>query len=233
MAAKWDKAARENIFYYIATSAYESEEKFIASGKYDAEKILWDLPAFNSNTDAVLEIGCGIGRLLRAMNDHFATLYGVDISSEMIQRAREWLREYPKVQLVQTPGNDLRMFKNNEFDFVYSYITFQHIPSYKLVTHYIAEAQRVLKPGGYFRFQVERSLSPIDLLKNRLQVLLNGRKHSFVGYSWRIATLEKVVRVCGFKEVCIQTRLECRSKSPYPVGQPKQHLWCTAKKPLC
>ncbi len=230
MAAKWDEAARKNIFYYIATTAWKSEEEFINSGIYDAEKILSGLPPFNPSVDSVLEIGCGIGRLLRAMNDRFAALYGVDISSEMIEYGRDWLRGYPKVQLVETTINDLSMFKANQISFVYSYITFQHIPSRNLITKYIAEAQRVLKPGGYFRFQTLWIRSSIELLKNRLAVFLNGRKDCFTGYFWRIATLEKTIRACGFKEVDIQMKLECKSDAPYGVGQPESHVWCTARK---
>ena len=232
MAAKWDEAAQKNIFYYIATSAWESEEEFIKSGKYDTEKILSGLPPFNPTADSVLEIGCGIGRLLRAMNDHFATLYGVDISAEMIKYGREWLREYPKVQLIQTTTNDLRMFKDNQFNFIYSYITFQHIPIRKLITNYIVEARRVLKPGGYFRFQTLRPRCPIDVLKNHMRVFLNRKRDYFTGCSWRVASLERTVRACGFKEVDIhiQTQLECQSEAPYPIGQPEGHVWCTARK---
>ena len=232
MGAKWDEAARKNVRYYIATSASESEEKFIDSGKYDAEKILSGLPRFNPKTDRALEIGCGIGRLLRWMNDHFCSLYGVDISDEMIRCGRDWLREYPKIKLVQTTGNNLSMFEDNQFDFVYSYITFQHIPSRKLVTKYIAEAYRVLKPGGYFRFQTFRVLSPLGFLKNRIRILLYPyRKNDcFTGYSWRVRCIEKSIRACGFQEVDINDKLECRIKAPYPVGQPEGHVWCTARK---
>lgn len=231
MAAKWDEAARKNVFCYIATSAWKSKEEFINSGKYDAEKILAGLPPFNPISDSALEIGCGIGRLLRTMNNHFAALYGVDISAQMIQLGREWLRYYPKVKLVQTTTNDLRIFKDEQFNFVYSYITFQHIPSRKLVTKYVAEAWRVLKAGGYFRFQTLWVRSPIDLVKNRLRVFLDREKDYFVGYSWRMGPLAKTVQDCGFKEIDIRTRVECQSESPYPVGQPEGHVWCTARKP--
>jgi ubiquinone/menaquinone biosynthesis C-methylase UbiE len=230
MATKWDEAARTNILYYIATTAWQSEEDFIKSGEYDAGKILSCLPPFNHSSSSVLEIGCGIGRLLRPMSNRFAVLFGVDISAEMIQYGRQWLRDYPKVQLVQTKTNDLRMFKDNQFDFVYSYITFQHIPCRKLIIKYIKETQRVLKPGGYFRFQTLRIRSPIELLKNRVNIFLNRRKNYFVGYSWRESTLEKTVQACGFKEVNIQTRLNYPNEASYGAGQPESHLWCTARK---
>jgi ubiquinone/menaquinone biosynthesis C-methylase UbiE len=182
---KWNEAACKNVRYYIATSAFDSEEKFIDSGKYDAEKILSGLPRFNPKTDCALEIGCGIGRLLRAMNEHFCSLHGVDISDEMIRCGRNWLRGYSKIKLVQTTRNNLDIFDDNQFDFVFSYITFQHIPSRRLIMKYIAEAYRVLKPGGYFRFQTHRSLSLVGLLRNRIRIFLYlyRKKDYFAGYS--------------------------------------------------
>ena len=74
MKAKWDLATRKNARYYIATTAYETEDEFMKSGEYDVKKILSGLPEFDPACDTGLEIGCGIGRLLRAMNDRFATL---------------------------------------------------------------------------------------------------------------------------------------------------------------
>ena len=46
------------------------------------------------------------------------------------------------------------MFQENYFDFCYSIIVFQHIPSKEIVLNYIKEVSRVLKPKCIFRFQV-------------------------------------------------------------------------------
>lgn len=42
--------------------------------------------------------------------------------------------------------------QKNRFDFIYSMVTFQHIPEEGVIS-YINEASRVLKQGGVFRFQ--------------------------------------------------------------------------------
>lgn len=46
------------------------------------------------------------------------------------------------------------MFPDESFDFVYSYAVFQHIPSREVVFGYLAEAGRVLRPGGILRCQI-------------------------------------------------------------------------------
>lgn len=105
----------------------------------------------------------------------------------MIELGGEGLREYNKIKLVQTTTNDLCMFEEI-INFVFSYITFQHIARYTLITKYIAEAWRALKPGGYFRFQTLRVKSPINMIKNRPRILLDRRSDCFAGYSWRIVS---------------------------------------------
>jgi len=53
------------------------------------------------------------------------------------------------------------MFTDCYFDFVYSWIVFQHIPSKEVVLTYLREAQRVLKPGGILACQL-RGVSAIE-----------------------------------------------------------------------
>ena len=43
----------------------------------------------------------------------------------------------------------------NEFDFAYSNIVFQHIPSREVIENYVREVHRLLRPGALFKFQVQ------------------------------------------------------------------------------
>lgn len=89
----------------------------------------------------VLEIGCGVGRL---MQDGW---YGVDISQEMLDIA---IKRNPKLKLKRIDGS--LPYKDNKFDDVFSYLVFQHITTIEL-GNYISEAYRVLKTGGKLQFQ--------------------------------------------------------------------------------
>jgi SAM-dependent methyltransferase len=176
MRRDWDRRARENAHHYIATQRHEwSEEEFYRSGQvHVAEHILTDLENICQGKApkdmTVLEIGCGAGRITRALAAVFGKVYAVDISREMVRRARRALRDFPNIHVLRNNGRDLSVLGGSwwnrlagrspvPFDFVFSYIVFQHIPSRAIIENYVREANRVLRPGGLFKFQVQGSLS--------------------------------------------------------------------------
>lgn len=151
-SADWDERARRNARYFIAVDDAASSAAFDQSGDRDLDEIiLCNLPV-QSNWKA-LEIGCGIGRLLRPLSLRLAEVHGVDVSEEMIRQGQEYVAGHENLKLHRTTG-DFEMFLSDTFDFIYSYRVFQHIPERKVVVRYLHEAGRVLKPGGWFRFQV-------------------------------------------------------------------------------
>jgi ubiquinone/menaquinone biosynthesis C-methylase UbiE len=145
--------------YYVAFGRRnQDEEEFFSTAHevvYGLEFELKRFPRSTSRRDwRALEIGCGPGRLLRPMSAHFGEIHGVDVSDEMIRKARENLRAIPHAYAHHNSGSDLALFEDESFDFVYSYAVFQHIPSRDVVFSYLREARRVLKTGGLFWFQV-------------------------------------------------------------------------------
>ncbi len=153
MRSDWERRARENAPFYICTTAAESAEAFAASGEKDlAEQVVDGLSV--SPDWAVLEIGCGIGRLLKPLSRRVARAIGVDVSEEMIRRGREYCADRDNVELHRSDGA-LDFLRDGELDFVYSHIVFQHLPRKSYVERYFREAARVLKPGGLLRVQVD------------------------------------------------------------------------------
>jgi SAM-dependent methyltransferase len=149
--AAWDKCARDNGFYYIATRKAKWEiDEFFASGKEQVTKLMEGMKV----SGRMLEIGCGAGRTTRAFADMFDEVVGVDISSEMIKMAQELNKDKPKIHFNVNNGADLSGFPNKHFDFVFSYLVFQHIPSKQIIQSYLNEIARVLKSDGKFKFQV-------------------------------------------------------------------------------
>ncbi|MCX8042728.1 MAG: glycosyltransferase, partial [Desulfobacterota bacterium] len=106
----------------------------------------------------VLEIGCGVGRLIKPLRERFAEVDGVDISENMIAFAHQYLADAKQNgRVMVNSGSDLKMFPDASYDFVFSMIVFQHIRSVSVVRSYFREICRVLKPGGYFKIQVHRA----------------------------------------------------------------------------
>ena len=153
MRADWDLRARSDAAYYIDCGHGVSPAAFWRSGEEDLQTQV--LKGIRLSQDAVvLEIGCGIGRLLRAMRRRARLAIGVDISGEMIDRARAELLPDEGIRLLRTDG-DLRDVPDGSIDFVYSFIVFQHVPSRSAVLTYLRESSRVLRPGGLLRFQAD------------------------------------------------------------------------------
>jgi SAM-dependent methyltransferase len=154
MRSDWNERAGEDANYYVAFGRRDQDDdEFFRS----AADLVGGLEAdFNRlpGRNAALEIGCGPGRLMRPLSRHFAEIHGVDVSDGMIRLARERLRHTPNAHPHHSSGSDLALFPDSKFDFVYSYAVFQHIPSREVVMSYLAEARRVLVPGGILRCQI-------------------------------------------------------------------------------
>lgn len=163
MRQDWDARARENAFYYIASSRDDwTPEAFFQSGEESVrEFVIADRDEICRGRDPkkmrALEIGCGAGRMTRALASFFGEAHGVDVSREMIERGRVLLTDRPNAFLHNNSGADLRVLGDLRFDFAFSFIVFQHIPSKGVIEHYVREVSRVLKPGGVFKFQVQGS----------------------------------------------------------------------------
>jgi SAM-dependent methyltransferase len=161
MRADWDTRARTEGTYFIATSREGwTDERFFASGEETVRLyILNDLANICRGVDPkqmrVLEIGCGAGRVTRALAGVFGEVHAVDISPEMIRLAREKLAGFCNVRFYANSGADLHVLPELPFHFAFSFIVFQHIPEKAIVESYIRETHRVLAPGGLFKFQVE------------------------------------------------------------------------------
>jgi SAM-dependent methyltransferase len=153
MRSDWERRARENAPFYICTTAAESAEAFAASGEKDLEEQVLDGLTVSPDW-AVLEIGCGVGRLLKPLSRRVRRAVGVDLSDEMIRRGREYCAAPPNVELRRTDGG-LEGLADGGFDFVFSHIVFQHLPRKAYVDRYFRDAARVLRPGGLLRVQVD------------------------------------------------------------------------------
>src|ERR1700683_4321223 len=103
----------------------------------------------------VLEIGCGVGRVTRALANLFGEVHAVDVSGEMVRQAALALRDRPNAFVYQNNGKDLTVVPALPFDFAFSSIVFQHIPSREVIENYVREVHRLLRPGALFKFGVQ------------------------------------------------------------------------------
>ena len=162
MKADWNARARENARHFVQNSTAQWEDReFFRSGEISvANEVLPDMYRICGGSRSprdlrVLEIGCGVGRMTRMLARVFGQVTGVDVSEEMIEQARRALVDSPNVELVTGNGLTLDELPSNAFDFAFSFIVFQHVPSLDVIRSYCKEVFRVLKPGSLFKFQVQ------------------------------------------------------------------------------
>ncbi len=165
MKKDWDRRAKENARHYVETAKENwTDEEFFHSGETTvAEEVDTDMTNIcqgkNPRSMLVLEIGCGAGRVTRALAKRFGEVHGVDVSGEMVKLARAALAPYPGAFVYQNNGKDLSVIPDRQFDFAFSCIVFQHIPSREIITNYVREVGRLLRPGALFKFQVQGDVS--------------------------------------------------------------------------
>ncbi len=156
----FEKLGREDPLYGVLTDHARRYNKwdpieFFETGVAEVGRMmrsLEDIPLKVARGDA-LDFGCGVGRLTLALGAHFTSVVGVDIADTMIDRAREYNTLGTRVRYVVNTSDDLSVFADGAFDFVYSSIVLQHVPPQSSV-RYISEFLRVLRPGGVAVFHV-------------------------------------------------------------------------------
>ncbi len=161
MQMDWDERAKENARYYVATGNENwTDAGFFASGERTvAEEVLTDMGNICQGKDPremrVMEIGCGAGRVTRALAKLFGEVHAVDVSGEMVRQARQAVEGFSNAHIYQNNGKDLAVLPDLPFDFAFSSIVFQHIPSRAIIENYVQEVARLLRPEALFKFQVQ------------------------------------------------------------------------------
>ncbi|MCM1284928.1 MAG: class I SAM-dependent methyltransferase [Acetobacter sp.] len=99
----------------------------------------------NIEYNTMLDIGCGTGYLIDILQkQRAADYYGLDLSPEMLKVAKSKLSD----SVALTEGySDKLPYNDNTFDVVTCIQSFHHYPKPEKA---MAEAYRVLKPGGLY-----------------------------------------------------------------------------------
>jgi ubiquinone/menaquinone biosynthesis C-methylase UbiE len=214
MRSDWNDRAKENAQYYVQNSTKDWDQReFFRSGEINvANDVLGDMPSIcggrRSPLDLrALEIGCGVGRMTRMLARVFGHVTGVDISEEMIERARRNTAELNNVDLIVGDGCSLSGLPDASFDYAFSYIVFQHIPSYEVISSYCREVFRVIRPGSLFKFQVQGGTA-----------IRNKKLDTWLGYPISPEAAAELAKESGFA-------LE------YQAGAGTQYFWLWFRKP--
>lgn len=141
---------------------YDARAKYYDMMEKPLEQILakYRAMAFSKIRGNVLEIGVGTGRNFPYYPSH-SRVFGVDISWEMLKRAKIKLKTNPQsnVFLILADAENLP-FRDNTFDYIISSCVFCSIPD---PVKALIQAKRVLKIDGEM-IQIEHVLSKYRFL---------------------------------------------------------------------
>lgn len=92
----------------------------------------------------VLEIGCGTGKNTEWLAQHASTVVGLDLSPEMLARARTRVTN-PHVTFIEHDIQGTWPVANESVNAVVGNLVLEHVSNIRIIFH---EAQRVLRPNG-------------------------------------------------------------------------------------
>ena len=135
----WQKWGQENPYFGVLTSRDflaenlndHSLSEFFASGKHHVDCVFKTIRRSISPIFAparILDYGCGVGRLVIPFASRAETVVGIDVSSGMLDCARENCKKFGITSARLLHIDEMDSLEPASFDLVHSFIVFQHIP---------------------------------------------------------------------------------------------------------
>jgi len=109
----------------------QTKKEFFASGE---SHVNWIFDIINHDLVAgfrpsrALDFGCGVGRLVIPLGRRCDSVVGVDVSESMLHTAALNIKEHGLTNVTFVKGDDKLSNLSGRFDFIHSFIVFQHIP---------------------------------------------------------------------------------------------------------
>ncbi|MBI5620862.1 class I SAM-dependent methyltransferase [Candidatus Gottesmanbacteria bacterium] len=128
-----------NKLYKISQFAYQDETENLTETYLSAlQPVLKTL----SKKNAILEIGCGNGFLLKSLyTEGYHNVFGIEPSVDAVDKADKRIKKKIIVEIFK-PG----LFKKETFFFIFFFQTLDHIPDPE---KFLKECYKLLAPGGY------------------------------------------------------------------------------------
>lgn len=127
-----------------------------ARAGYDLYRDALNTPAFCASLPPIaglhgLDIGCGEGGNTRKLAEAGARMTAIDIAPTFIRYAREAEAERPLGIVYREADGAALPFADARFDFATAFMSLMDMPRQGQA---LAEAERVLKPGGFLQFSI-------------------------------------------------------------------------------
>jgi len=156
----WNAASCGEELYLPSASRSGYEEQ--ARVRYELEPYIRELAKFDETRGKrVLEIGVGLGADHQKFAEAGASLCGIDLTERAVEHTRRRLSACGLSSQLAAGDAESLGFPDESFDVVYSWGVLHHSPN---TSRAIAEAFRVLKPGGKARIMIYHKWSLVGLM---------------------------------------------------------------------
>jgi SAM-dependent methyltransferase len=176
---------------------------------------------------AILEFGCGCGRVLSSL-DRTDGIAGCDLNPDLIA----WVHRHLPAIDARVNGLDPPLpWTDASFDLVFALSVFTHLPE-PIALRWMTELSRVLKPGGFLALSTHgEHYLPVLTPEERAQFASGGIVERFAGSAGsnlcNTYTPESYVRnLLGAGMLCAAFRARGA------LGNPEQDLYLFQKPPL-
>ncbi len=212
-----DRRSTSDAFFQNTASEWEGLRRELFGDRFDLLGLLNLLDA----SWVVGDLGCGTGSIASTLAPFVDQVIAVDASAEMLEMASRNVEGAPNVQLRSGDLEQLPI-ENETLDIAILFLVLQYTASPKAV---LAEAQRVLKPGG--------RLVVVDLMTHEDDAL-----RARIGQQWQgfdELALRRDLQAAGLDAVRwveIETQPKPKAKAAKLVGPAARLFSASATRPL-
>jgi SAM-dependent methyltransferase len=198
MEEEWNERARTNPYHYVSPFVDKWDKKsFYHWGEIEYQKaiepILTSLRFRRKSKSSVLEIGCGPGRISRALSKRFGHVSAFDVSDAYIAQAREENKDCKNITFEKNDGMHFPEIADNSIDFVFSGWVFMHMPTNEVVWENLKDFTRTLKVNGAYLVDFPAFKEKIDLssIRSKMRMVPLGGDRMKSSETWVGALLDK------------------------------------------
>lgn len=142
-----DERAQTDVERFTTEESVEHYDDLLEEGLFEAERKVVD--RYYEPGDAVLNVGCGVGRTTRALHDRGFDVVGLDASAPLVERARE---RFPDIEFRVGDATELDAPGESYDQVLFSYNGICCIRPESRRHEALREFHRVLHPGGVLAF---------------------------------------------------------------------------------
>ncbi len=135
----WEQIGQTDPYYGVVTHdifrcsnlTEENREMFFKSGHDHVNDIIDNVRAYidsDFTINKALDFGCGVGRLLIPLSGLAQVATGIDVSESMLTEAKKNCEARSINNVILAKSDDTLSCLNGKYDFIYSFVVFQHIP---------------------------------------------------------------------------------------------------------